>query len=316
MAYNSSNEANIVRQEVYDGSLNKSLDDWLLGTPYFNDRSSGFMDGDTLNITKTGDRATSDYEEGEVISFDNMATSRIDLVINKYKQDAWFMNDKLKQDGWQADAFWAENVRKSGIAMQRDMEKDCFALANNQTLGDLNNINGQPHRIVGGGTGGAILLDDIRQMKLSFDQALVPVENRVLVMDPTAESELNKLFNITAPTTGAQFNTDFSGGVQTGFGSRLNFLYNIYGFNVVLSHNLPKVVSETINSKSVTNGVANIAMSMASAEDMPFMGAIRQRPESEFFRNTHRKRDEWSATCRYGFNNQKDETLGVILTPQ
>lgn len=92
MAYNSSNEANIVRQELYDASLEKALDDWLVGRPLFDDKTSVFPDGDTLNITKTGDRAVTDYSEDTAVNFSNMQTSRVDLTVTDYKQDAWYIH--------------------------------------------------------------------------------------------------------------------------------------------------------------------------------------------------------------------------------
>lgn len=320
MAYNSSNEANIVRQELYDASLEKSLDDWLVGRPLFDDKTGVFPDGDTLEITKTGDRAVSDYTEDTAITFDNMQTSRVNLSISEYKQDAWYITDKLKQDGHQAEAFWAENVRKSQIAMERQMEKDVLAVANQQTLGNANAINGKAHRFLGAGTGGALAIEDIAGLKLAFDAAYVPTENRVLIINPDMEYELNQLLNITEVSNGSNFNFNVDGMVQTGFGDRLNIIRNIFGFNIMVSHNLPDVTAETLTkfdgtgSASIT-GKACIAMSMADASSMPFMGAIRQRPQSEFFRDTKYKRDEWSATCRYGFGLKRAETLAVIATP-
>lgn len=320
MAYNSSNEANIVRQELYDVTLEKSLDDWLVGRPLFDDKTSVFPDGDTLNITKTGDRAVSDYDEDTAINFDNMETSRVDLTVTAYKQDGWYITDKLKQDGHQAEAFWAENVRKSAIAMERDMEKAVLATANLQTLGNANLINGKAHRFAGFGTGGVLTIEDFGALKLAFDSAYVPTENRMLLITPEAEFELNKLLNITEVSNGSQFNYNVDGMVQTGFGDKLNIIRNIFGFNIMVSHNLPDVTAETLTkydgtgSASIT-GKACVAMSMADASSMPFMGVIRQRPESEFFRNTHYKRDEWSATCRYGFGLKRAETLAVIATP-
>ncbi|QDP52426.1 MAG: putative minor capsid protein 10B [Prokaryotic dsDNA virus sp.] len=321
MAYNSTNEANVVRQELYDATLEKSLDDWLVGKPLFDDKTGMFPDGDTLNITKTGDRAVSDYSEDSAISFDNMQTSRVDLTVTDYKQDGWYITDKLKQDGHQAESFWAENVRKSAIAMERDLEKACFSIANTgQTAGDLNAINGAAHRFLGGGTGGALQIEDIGAIKLAFDKAMVPTENRVLVISPEMEFELNKLLNITEVSNGSQFNFNVDGMVQTGFGDRLNIIRNIYGINLMVSHNLPDV-TDTITkydgtgSATVTGGKLCVAMSMADASSMPIMGVIRQRPQSEFFRNTHYKRDEWSSTCRYGFGLKRAETLATIVTP-
>lgn len=321
MAYNSSTEANIVREELYDARLEKSLDDWLTGRPLFDDKTGVFPDGDTLNITKTGDRAVSDYSEDTAIAFDNMQTSRVTLAVTDYKQDAWYITDKLKDDGHQAEAFWAENVRKSQIAMERDLETSVLAVANQQTIGGLNLINGAAHRYAAGGTAGTLgklSYQDIAAMKLAFDKAYVPTENRMLIISPEAEFELNELLNITEVSNGSQFNYNAEGLVETGFGDRLNIIRNIMGFNIMVSHNLPDV-DETIarfdgGTGGAITGKACIAMSMADASSMPFMGVIRQRPKSEFFRNTHYKRDEWSATCRYGFGLKRAETLGVIVT--
>lgn len=320
MAYNSSNEANIVRQELYDTTLEKSLDDWLVGRPLYDDKTSVFPDGDTLEITKTGDRAVSDYTEDTAITFANMQTSRVQLTVTDYKQDAWYITDKLKQDGHQAEAFWAENVRKSAIAMERDLETACLATANQQTLGNANLINGRAHRFKGGGTGGALQIEDIGAIKLAFDKALVPTENRMLIITPEMEFELNKLLNITEVSNGSTFNYNVDGMVQTGFGDRLNIIRNIFGINIMVSHNLPEVTAETLalydgTSSGAITGKLCVAMSMADASSMPFMGVIRQRPQSEFFRNSPYKRDEWSTTCRYGFGLKRAETLVSIATP-
>mgnify|MGYP003630619115 FL=1 len=320
MAYNSSNEANIVRQELYDATLEKSLDDWLVGRPLFDDKSSEFPDGDTLKITKTGDRAVSDYDEDTAINFDNMQTSRVDLTVTDYKQDGWYITDKLKQDGHQAEAFWSENVRKSSIAMERDMEKAVLSVANQQTLGNPNTIAGAAHRFAGFGTGGALTVKDFGAIKLAFDLAYVPTENRMLIITPAQEFELNQLLGITEVTNGSNFNFNVDGLVQTGFGDRLQIVRNIFGINIMISHNLPSITGETLakydgtGSASIT-GKACVAMSMADASSMPFMGVLRQLPESEFFRNTHYKRDEWSTTCRYGFGLKRAESLVVIAVP-
>ena len=319
MSYLSTQQANLIRQDVYDAQLIKSLDDWLVGRPMFDDKTGVFGDGDTLKITKTGDRATSNYTENTGVDFSKMATSRVELAVTEYKQDAWFMTDKMKQDSHQAMSFWEENVRKSAIAMERDLETSMFAVANQQTTGNLNLINGKAHRFAGSGTGGAITIEDLSNIKLSFDLALVPTANRVLVINPDMEHELNKLLNIVENTSGDIFNYDVNGLVTTGFGDRLNFVRNIFGFSIMISHNLPDV-SETITKYDGTGSAAiagkgMVAMSMASTDDMPFMGVIRQRPQSEFFRNVTNKRDEWSSTCRYGFALKRAETLAVIVTP-
>ena len=311
---------NLVRQELYQVSLEKQFDDWLVGRPLFDDKTGIFPDGDTLNVTLTADRDVTDYTENTQIAYDGMTTSRKDLTVTAYKQDGFFVTDRMKQDAHQSEAFYQENVHKSGIAMATDLEVACLATANDQIGGNNNAIGGVPHRLKGGGTGGALTIEDIMFVKYAFDKAYIPTENRMLIVTPEAEYELNKLLNITEVSNGSQFNFDVQGLVQTGFGDKLNIVRNIAGINIMVSHNLPAVTAEALAKSDGTGGGAItgkgcIAMSMANDTSMPFMGVIRQRPETEFFRNTNLKRDEWSATCRYGFALKRPEALVTIATP-
>jgi len=311
---------NLVRQELYQSSLEKQFDDWLIGRPLFDDKTGIFPDGDSLDVTLTADRSTTDYTENTQIDYSGMNNSRAPLTITAYKQDGFFVTDKMKQDAHQSEAFFQENVHKSGIAMATDMETACLATANSQTLSDLNAVNGAAHRFKGSSTGGALSIEDIMYVKYSFDKAYVPTENRVLIITPEMEFELNKLLNITEVSNGSNFNFDVQGLVQTGFGDKLNIVRNIAGINIMVSHNLPDITAESLTlsdgtSDAAITGKGCIAMSMADATSMPFMGAVRQRPETEFFRNTNFKRDEWSATCRYGFALKRPETLITIATP-
>lgn len=312
--FTTANSANVIRQELYTNELQGRLSDWLLGMPLFNDRTSEFPDGDEALIDQVGQRTLREYVENSPIDFSTIDLSRISLKVTEYLQDAFAITDKDKQDSWKADMLWAKNVEESTRAFERQIETDVLATANQQTLNDANIINGQPHRMIATGTDNTISLKDIARIKLAFDKARVPAENRVLLIDPSQEYALNQLVTITQPATGDIFNKDFMGIVEEGFGSKLNFIRNIYGFNIMISHNLPVVASETIDGTTVTNAVVNIAMSMASADTMPFMGVIRQPPTGEFERNAKMKRDEYSATARWGFAIQRPESLVTLLT--
>ena len=321
MSFTYDSVPNTVRQEVYEAQLEKSLDNWLIGRPLFADKTGVFPDGDVLKTTKTGDRAVSDYTENTAISFGGMDTARTELVISQSKQDAFFITDKMKNSAWQAEAFFQENIRKSGIALATEMEIDCLAVANQQTLANPNIINGAPHRFKGSGTGGALTIRDIQRIKFAFDKAKVPVQNRVLIITPEMEDELNALLNITEVTNGGStFNYNFDGLVQTGFGSELNFVRNIAGINIMISHFLPEVTAENLaiydgSGGGNITGKLCVAMSLADESSMPFQCAIRQRPVSEFERNVTYKRDEWSSTCEYGFGLKRAETLVTVATP-
>lgn len=308
------NTQNVTRQVIYTTELQQRLQDWLVGMPLFNDRTSEFGDGDEAIIDQVGQRAVRDYMENSPIDFANIDTDRIRLAVTEYVQDGFAITDKAKQDAWKADQLWAANVNESALAFERNLESAVFETANQQTLNDPNVIAGHAHRTIATGPGNSIALRDIARMKLAFDIARVPAEGRVLFIDPTQEFALNQLVTITEPSTGDINNFKFEGIVQDGFGNRLSFIRKIYGINIAIAHNLPRIASETIDGETVTDGVLNVGMSMASADHMPFMGVIRQQPTGEFYRNVTMKRDEWSMTARYGHAIQRPETLYTIIS--
>jgi hypothetical protein len=317
------NSSNIVRQFLYANELQGRIADRLVRRPLFNDRTAQLSDGDELKITQIGQRALKDHVDGSPIDFTKIDTSRIVLNVTEAYEDGFAVTDDLKEDSHQFAEYWAKNVQESGLAFERQLEIDVLATSSQQTAADPNLINGYAHRRVASGTGEAITIEDFNRMKLSFDKARVPYANRVAIVDPTVEFTLNQLVDQTAVTNGSTFNYDFQGLVQEGFGEDLNITRNILGWNIIISDYLPNVGAETIDtgtaggetgSLSVANGVANIFMSMASSDLMPFMGVIRRQPDPEFYRNVNLRRDEWSATARWGFAIQRPEALGVILT--
>lgn len=307
----------MVIQQLYSTSLIESFPQQLMdGSMLFNDRSAEFPEGEVLNIDQIGDITLSPYAENTPLDFSSIDTSRIELRVQSYDQDAWYISDKLKEDGAsKIPGLVSSRVRKSTQAFMTKMVSDILATQDQQTAGDLNLINGQPHRFVAsGGSNGArvITLDDIRQLKLSFDEANIPAAGRVLIVDPTVEFELNGLAQVVTSD-----NPRFEGIVETGFADRtgMQFYRNIYGFDIMISTTLPRVGAETIDGRSTgANGVANMAMYIGDDEGKPFMGVVRKAPTSGSKRNDDLQRDEYWAVSRWGFALQRPETLAVVLT--
>lgn len=306
----------MIIQEIYSSSLLESYDElYPDATMLFNDRTSEFPEGDRLSVNQIGDITLSPYNENTPLDFSAIDTSRIYLQLTDKDADAWFITDELKEDGAsQIPGLVASRTRKSAQAFRQKMVSDIFEISNQQTVGELNEINGQPHRFVASGddNGRVVMsLDDLRQLKLSFDEANVPANGRVLFVDPTVEFTLNGLAQVVT-----EYNPRFEGIVETGFADRnsMAFYRNIYGWDIMITTMLPRVGSETIDGNSVTNGVANIAMYIGDDEGKPFMGVIRRQPTAGSKRNDDLGRDEYFAKSRWGFALQRPETLGVILT--
>ena len=84
--------------------------------------------------------------------------------------------------------------------------------------------------------------------------------------------ELNTLTNIVNMSN----NPRWEGLIETGIGSGMRFIKNIFGFDFYVSNYLP-TANETITI-TTASGKANIFFSAAGGDLSPFMGAIRQMP--------------------------------------
>ncbi|QZI86149.1 hypothetical protein PODOV061v2_0005 [Vibrio phage 172P1] len=312
--YSNGDLQNVSRQTIYTSMLQRRFRDWLLGQKLMNDRTSEFPDGDVAQFDQIGQRSLKSRAENTAVDFSKLDTSRIQLRVTDQYQDGFYMTDEAKEDSWKADMLWAANVEESMLAFDRQLETDILATSNQQVLGDENIIAGHAHRAIGTGAGQVISLDDLRRMKLAFDKARVPAEGRVLLVDPSVEFTLNGLIDLTANVNDS--NPEVVGKINTGFGAGNTFLTRFYGWNIVISHQLPRIEDETIDGEQITGGVANVFMSMASADSTPFMGVIRRSPVSEFERNGTFRRDEWSMTSRWGFALQRPESLAVVITKE
>jgi len=201
-------------------------------------------------------------------------------------------------------------VPKQNRAIMADIEAAILALGPDaQTASQLNNINGQAHRFVAAGSGQAITIADFARAKLSLDKAFVPNVGRVAIVDPVTEYHLATISNLV----GLDANPQYEGIVNTGLSTCMRFIRNILGFDVYVSNYLKSGISETIDSVSVSSGVANLFFS-AAPDVAPFVGNLRQPPKVDSEYNTDLQRDEYVTTCRYGFKLFRPENMVVVLT--
>ncbi|MDY0087124.1 MAG: hypothetical protein RBS78_01000 [Coriobacteriia bacterium] len=315
MSNTTANQAPLIKSAIFSEFILEHINDGFLPEGIHRDVSD-FGDGTTLYIPVLGETILRDYVEDTGIEFDAVDSGQVTLTITDYVSAASYVTDKLKQDAYKAAALEASIPKEHLRVIKERYETDL--LANKQTVSVPGNINGFAHRWVAasGSTAGVITLEDFNYAKLSFDKANVPEEGRVLIADPIVEMSLN---HSMAATVAVNNNPQFEGIITTGFAKGRRFLRNIAGFDIWLSNRLPRV-TETIDggphgsSKSVTSGVVNQFMCLTDDQHKPYMGAWRQQPQAEGFRNVTFKRDEYSTTARWGFGKQRDETLICVLT--
>lgn len=305
------NTTAFIEAQQYSQFILQNLHDGLLPDNWTRDVSD-FGSGTTLNIKTVGTATIQDVQEDTPLSYQAIDTGNVTLSITDYIGDAWYITDVLRMDGAQVEQLHSMRAMESTRALQERVETRFLEVCNSsQTASDLNNINGFKHRFVASGTGQIVTLNDFRDMKLSFDKANVPQAGRIAIVDPVVEATLNGLFTTTAST---DFNIRFEGMVTEGFAQEHKFVANIFGWDIWTSNRLPTTASETIDSVTVTGGVANVFMSVLDDQTKPIMRAWRQQPRVETERNMKNKRDEFDVTSRFGFGAQRLDSLGILLT--
>lgn len=203
----------------------------------------------------------------------------------------------------------AARAQEGTRAIQETFETRFLRKANtSQTDANPNNVNGFAHRIASSSSNNIISLEHFIKMKLAFDKANVPMAGRVAVVDPVVAATLDGMVSINRDVT--PFGERI---LENGFDRDHQFLMNLYGWNIITSNRLDRG-SFGDGTTTVSDGVANLFMSIADDNTKPIMAAWRRMPKVESERNKDLRRDEFVTSCRFGFGTQRVDTLGVVVT--
>jgi len=282
------NTEHLIRSEIWSTQLKEVLEFELQGTKYV-DMISEFTDGNVINIPSIGQMEASDYVEGEAVKYTSLDTGNFQFSINEYKQSGTFITNKMKQDTFYLDRLVSSFVPKQHRAIMAGIEEKVMSVGpDGQTPSDYNLINGAPHRFYAQGAGNVISPQDFALAKYSLQQAAVPMQNLVAIVDPSVEYQLSTLTNLVNVSN----NPRWEGIVRDGMSTGMKFIMNIYGFDVYVNHFLKKNITESNNGQSATNGVANLFFSAAS-DVLPFVGQMRQAPRVDSEYNKDYQREEY-----------------------
>src|SRR5210317_891396 len=314
MSMNTTNGALLTRSEIWSTQLKEVLQDELNAQGWVNWLSE-FPDGDQFTIPSIGESSMRDYVEDSDVVFDALDTGEFTFSITEYKSAGHYITEKARQDLFYSSQLEAKFVPSQARALAETLETDILALAaggasGGQTAANTNSINGAEHRFIGTGTNETFAVADAAKALFALKKANVPSSNLVAIVDPSVEYELNTLTNIVNMSN----NPRWEGIIETGIGSDMRFIKNIFGFDFYVSNYLASDQNENIGTPTTASGKANIFMSAASPDLLPFMGAMRQMPKVDAGYNWHRQREEYVTTARYGLKVYRPENLVVVLT--
>lgn len=315
MAQNTANSQAFIEAEQYSAFILKNLHDGLLPSTFYRNVTD-FPSGSTLNIKTIGSVTIQDGAEDQAFTSTPIDSNTITFKINKYKGDSWHITDELREEGSQVEALMAARAAESTRAIQEVFETDFLSACNSaQVAGTQEQINTFSHRLAASGSNLTLDIKDISYLKLAFDKANVPTAGRVLIVDPICATVLQNKITLT----GSDVSPVSKSLIETGFARDHNFLFNIFGFDIITSNRLPTISGEAMKDytgKAVSgaSGVVNIAMCITDDNTRPMMGAWRRMPKVETERIPSLRRDVFYTSCRYGFGNQRKDTLATIVT--
>jgi len=303
-----SNTQAFIEAEQFSSFILRNLHDGMLPGSFFRNVSD-FGSGTILSIKTIGTATLQEVSEDTPLNYNPIDTGEVFMQITDYIGDAWYVTDDLREDGSQIEQLMAERQAETTRAIQENYETRFLEVCNDsQPDGDPGIINGFVHRIASAEVNNVLSLDQLITMKLSFDKANVPYAGRILILDPVSASTLDKLVTITHDVT--PFGQKI---LENGFDRDHQFLMNLYGWNIMTSNRLDKGDFGD-GTTVVTDGVANVFMSIIDDNSKPIMTAWRRMPKAEGERNKDRQRDEFVTTARFGFGTQRLDTLGILIT--
>ena len=308
MANNRSNTQAFIEAEQYSAFILQNLQDGLLPGAFYRNVSD-FGSGSTLHIKSIGTVTVQDGAEEVPYDYTPIESGEIQMTITEHTGAAWYITDELRQDGAQVEALSAAQSSEVTRALQETFETRFLRRANTaQVDGDPNTINGFAHRIASAEPNNVVSPLHFSRMKLAFDKANVPAGGRIAIVDPVTATTLEHLVPITQDVTG--FGESI---IKNGFARDHQYLMYLYGWHVITSNRLDRGTFSD-GTTTVTDGVANVFMSIADDNTKPLMAAWRKLPSVEPERNKDLRRDEFVTYCRYGFGAQRVDSLGILIT--
>mgnify|MGYP003664110523 CR=1 FL=1 len=295
-----------IEAEQYSSFILTNLHDGLMPSMWYRDVGD-FGSGETLNIKTIGTATIQEVSEDTAINYSPIESGEVQLSITDYVGDAWYVTDKLRQDGSQIESLMAARSQESTRAIQENFETRFYEVCNSvQTDADPMAIAGFAHRLTSTEASARVQLKDLVSLKLAFDKANVPYAGRVASVDPVLAATLDNLTTITHDVS--EFGAKI---LENGFDRDHQFLMNLYGWNLITSNRLAKGTFSD-GTTQVAGAVANVFMSILDDNTKPMMATWRQMPSVEGERNKDFGRDEFVTRARWGIGAQRLDTLAMV----
>lgn len=305
------------RNEIFNAMLKEQLRDELFFSNWVN-MIGDFTDGSNMKIASVGDLTIDQAAEATSLPDRRPDSGQFIFNINEYVGLKTSFTDDFLEEDFMANTVLSTIPERTKRAFDEYFETRVLHLQAEQTTNDPNTINGAKHRYTANGSSATITLQDFAYARYALQKANVPQVNLIAVVDPSFEFNTN----ITSNIVDVSFNPHWEGIIETGIGTGMRFIRNIYGFDVYVSNYLDTLTtaesSLTDYLGNTTAGSvgykANIFFSAADKATMPFIGAWRRSPTFSSWRDEDKRIEYHQMLARFGLALYRPENLVTILS--
>jgi len=274
-------------------------------------------DGSNFKISSVGELTVDQMAEAVALPDRRPDSGQFVMNINEFVGVKVPLTDVFFEDDFMANQVMSVIPERMMRAFQEYLETRVLRLHREQTNNDSNTINGAYHRYVANGTSREMTLEDFAYAQYALQKAGVPLTNLVAIVDPSTEFNTN-----IASQVQTVYNPQWQGIIETGMGTGLRFLRNIYGFDVYVSNFLDSVDSaegsltdyEGNTTASVAGDKVNIFFSAADKMNLPFIGAWRRQPSIKSWREESREIEYHQMSARFGLNLYRPENMVSVIS--
>lgn len=306
------------RKEILSNMLKEAFRDELFIQQLAINWLPDWQGGKNLLINSIGELTIDQMSEGTALPDRRPDSGQYVFNINEFVGSKVALTDEFFEDDYMAPQVMQALPERMTRAFNEYLETRLFQLHRQQTSNNSNTINGAYHRFTANGASGQITLQDLAYIRYAFEKANVPVSSIVGIVDPSFEFNTNIISNITSLDN----NPTFNGIIETGIGTGLRFLRNIYGINLFVSNYLDTITTAesalTDYQGNTTSGAvgykANLFFSTADKQNLPFIGSWLRRPAMKSWRDESKGIEYHQMSSRFGLNLYRPENLVTMLS--
>lgn len=308
------------RNEVFTSQIKEMFEDQIFAQNWVR-MINDFGDGDNYKISSIGELQIDQMAESTALPERRPDTGQFVFNINEFVGVKVPFTDKFLEDDFLAPAAVASLPRKMKRAFDEYYETQTLKLHRVQTANDPNTINSGRHRVTASGTGRVVALEDFAYGRYVMQQAKVPLNGLVAVVDPSFEFNTNVL---AAASGSVNFNIKWEGVLPQGMGDQTGtrFLYNVFGWDVYVSDYLDTATAvegalttyDGTNVATVVGDKFNLFFTVGEDDAKPFIGAWRRSPMIKSWRDEDIETEYHQLSARFGLNLYRPESLFTVVS--